>query len=271
MTCLVDTHAHIYLNQFDTDRDLVIERANEQGVKQIFLPNVDNETLQDLYKLAIQYPQNCLAMIGLHPCSVKDNFEELLEKIAADLARPPVPLYGIGETGLDYYWDLAHVEQQKRSLQIQIDWAKHYHIPIILHTRSAFDDTYQLIAQSNNNALTGIFHCFSDGIAEAQKVIDLGGFYLGIGGNVTYKKGGMADVVAQIPLEYIVLETDSPYLAPEPFRSDKDKSKRRNEPANIAIIAQKIAEIKKITFEEVATITTQNAQKIFARKLVATQ
>lgn len=267
MTCLVDTHAHLYSRQFDLDRHLAVERAIEQGVKQIFLPNVDNESLPRLYDLAANYPQHCFATIGLHPCSVKDDFEQLLEKMAQDLTQPPLPIYGIGETGLDYYWDLTHVEQQKKALQMQIAWAKHYHIPIILHTREAFDDTYNLIAQANDDTLRGIFHCFSDGIDEAKKVMALGGFYMGIGGNITYKKSGMAEVVEQIPLEYIVLETDAPYLTPEPYRSSKNKSDKRNEPAHIAIVAQKIAEIKKITFDEVAAITTQNAQKIFANSL----
>ena len=247
MTCLVDTHAHLYSRQFDLDRHLAVERAIKQGVKQIFLPNVDNESLPRLYDLAANYPQHCFATIGLHPCSVKDDFEQLLEKMAQDLTQPPLPIYGIGETGLDYYWDLTHVEQQKKALQMQIAWAKHYHIPIILHTREAFDDTYNLIAQANDDTLRGIFHCFSDGIDEA--------------------KSGMAEVVEQIPLEYIVLETDAPYLTPEPYRSSKNKSDKRNEPAHIAIVAQKIAEIKKITFDEVAAITTQNAQKIFANSL----
>lgn len=264
---LIDTHAHLYFDQFAHDLPAFIGRALAAGVSHIFLPNVDLATSSSLFALASQYPQQCFAMAGLHPCSVDVHYEQTLQQISQQLENPPLPLYGIGETGIDYYWDTTYALQQQASLQQHLLWAKQYRLPIVLHTRQSFDDTYRIVAQANSDELTGVFHCFSDGVEQAQMVADLGGFYVGIGGNVTYKKKGMADVVRQLPLEWIVLETDAPYLAPEPYRSARDPLQKRNEPAHIALIAQYIAQLKGVSVATVAEITTRNALTLFERSI----
>jgi len=253
----IDTHTHLFSTQFSEDVDAVIERALAQKVEQFYLPNVDKESVKQMYHLADKYPQQCIPMIGLHPCSVKDDYEAQLAMFKAELESGRA-FAGIGEMGLDYHWDLTFKQEQHAALRTQIEWAKEYQLPVILHTRESFEDTLSIIAEMNDERLTGVFHCFTGSVEDAEKIAALGGFYLGIGGVVTFKNGGVDKTVAQLPMEYLVLETDSPYLAPTPHRGT------RNESMHIPAIAQKIADVKEISLEKVAEITTQNALQLFS-------
>lgn len=254
----IDTHAHIYLPEFKPDREEMIIRANQASVSRIYMPNIDHRTTDEMLELEANYPQMCFAMMGLHPSSVKKDFEKELYQVENWLAKRPFA--GIGECGIDLYWDKTFFEQQKEALRIQIQLAKKYKLPIILHTRDAFTETFALIEAENDNSLTGVFHCFSGTVAEAEKVKSLGGFYLGIGGVATYKNGGLTPMLEQVELDWLVFETDSPYLSPVPYRG------KRNEPAYLVNVAQKIAEIKNIPVLEVAEKTTKNALALFGKK-----
>ncbi len=250
-----DTHTHLFSNKFDEDRTEMVQRAIDAGVTKMFLPNVDVSTIKEMNELEAQFPENCFSMIGLHPCHVFENYKESLAIIETELEKRAYA--GIGETGLDYYWDTTFKQQQQASLHIHAQWAKKYKRPIILHTRESFNDSFAIMKEHNNDDLTGVFHCFSGSIEEAEKVASLNGFYIGIGGVVTFKKSHLPEVIKNVPLELIVLETDSPYLAPTPNRG------KRNESSYLTLIANKIAEIKEISLEEVANITNQNASKLY--------
>jgi len=249
-----DTHTHLYLNAFDDDRAETIERALGQDIKGMLLPNIDSTSIDNLLALCKQYPNNCFPMMGLHPTSVKENFEEELVLVEEWLEKQK--FYAIGETGIDLYWVKTFLKEQKAALIRQIELAKKHHLPIVIHMRDSFDETYFLIKEHSSSELSGVFHCFTGNLEQAQKIIEMK-FMLGIGGVVTFKNSGLDEVVKEIDLEHIVLETDSPFLAPVPFRG------KRNESAYIKLIAKKIAEIKNITVDEVAEITTHNANKLF--------
>ncbi len=251
---IIDTHAHIYLKQFKEDVDKVIQRAKAEGVESIFLPNIDLDSIEGMLSLSEQYPNYCYALLGLHPCSVKENFEAILEQMKPMFQQHT--FYGVGETGLDYHWDVTYKDQQKEALKIQVEWANELKLPIILHTRKSFEDTYDIIAKHKSAELTGIFHCFGGNADDAQKVIDIG-FYVGIGGVVTYKNSNLDETLKHVPLNKILIETDSPYLSPVPKRG------KRNEPAFTKWVVEKIATIKNISIEEVETITTQSAKKLY--------
>lgn len=253
-----DTHAHIYLPEFKPDREEMLARAHQEGVTRIYLPNVDHRTIDEMLELEANHPDRCFALMGLHPSSVKKDFERELYLVENWLSKRPFA--GVGECGIDLYWDKTFAAEQKEALRIQIELAKKYRLPIILHTREAFSETYELIASANSDSLTGIFHCFSGTVAEAEQVIELGGFYLGIGGVVTFKNGGLTPVLEQVELKHLVLETDSPYLPPVPYRG------KRNEPAYMRKVAEKIAEVKQISLAEVAAVTTANAAALFEKK-----
>jgi TatD DNase family protein len=250
----IDTHAHIYLDSFEDDISEVLQRANAQGVSRIFLPNIDTSSIGVMLDLEEKHPGYCLSLIGLHPCSVKEDFEDELNIMEQWLGRRVFA--GIGEAGTDLYWDKTYQEQQIETLKIQIQWAKRYGIPIILHSRNSLDLTISVIEKNHSPGLAGIFHCFSGSLEQAEKIIELG-FYLGIGGVVTFKNSGLGNLLKNIPLKYIVLETDSPYLAPVPFRG------KRNEPSYVLYTAERLAEVYQISIEEIANITTNNARKIF--------
>jgi TatD DNase family protein len=250
----VDTHTHLFLNEFDTDRKETVQRAIDQGVKAMLLPNVDLETIDRLFELAGAFPDHCFPMLGLHPESVHEDYAKKLDEIEKIISRKKI--IGIGETGLDYYWDVTFKDQQKASFDRQLKMGKKYHLPVVIHVRNSFDDVIDLVQQNAGPELTGIFHCFTGTAEEAEKIISLG-FYLGIGGVVTFKNGGLDKVIPEIPLESIVLETDSPFLAPVPHRG------KRNESSYVIHIAERIALLKNISLEEVARITTQNARKLF--------
>jgi TatD DNase family protein len=251
---LIDTHTHLYLKEFSNDIAEVINRAEKEGVQKFYLPAIESVEIDAMFSLEEQFRGKCLAMAGLHPCSVKKNFREELEIVEKLLEERKFA--AIGETGLDFYWDKTFTKEQYESLHIQAGWAVHYKIPLVLHTRDAMQETIDIIASYNGKGLTGIFHCFSGTLQNAKDIIDLG-FLLGIGGVVTYKNSGLPEIVKDIDLEFIVLETDAPYLTPVPFRG------KRNESSYLKYIVQKIADVKDISVEEVAERTTKNAEKIF--------
>ncbi len=231
-----------------------MQRCFDKGVERLFLPNVDVESLAKVQALVNAYPVNCFAMLGLHPCDVKDDWQSQLEQImAADIGHK---IYAIGEIGIDLYWDKTTLGIQQQAFRKQINWAKKLNLPIVIHCRDAFDEVYEVLCDEKDEKLRGIFHCFTGTVEQAQKVIELG-FYLGIGGVVTYKNSGLDKIVEQIDMKYIVLETDSPYLTPVPHRG------KPNESSYLYLIAQKIADIYQVDIKVVAEVTTANSVKIF--------
>lgn len=249
-----DTHAHLYDGRYDSDRAAMIQRSLEAGVTRIYLPNCDSETIEPMMQVVAQWPDHCFPMMGIHPCYIKENYKEELAVAEAWLQRERFA--AVGEIGLDYYWDKTYVPQQKEAFNIQMDWALSLRLPIVIHTRDSMADGIALVKARQNGHLKGVFHCFGGSAEEARQIIDLG-FYLGIGGVLTYKNSALPGVLKDIPLEHIVLETDAPYLTPVPHRG------KRNESAYIPLIGTTIAAIKNCSLEEVATITTQNAGKLF--------
>ncbi len=251
-----DTHTHLYAREFDDDRDAVMDRAVEQNVKYIFLPAIDTEYHQSMLSLCQKHDKHCFPMMGLHPTSVKSNYKEELRVVNEYLDDPSFKFYGIGEIGIDLYWDKTFREEQVAAFRSQVELAIRYRLPAIIHTRNSFDIAVDILEKMKDQHLTGIFHCFGGNAGQADKATKLG-FKLGIGGIITYKNSGLQQVVEVIGLEHLVLETDSPWLTPVPYRG------QRNESAYIPIIAQKIAEIKKVSVEEVAKVTTGNALALF--------
>ncbi len=252
----IDTHTHLYLEEFGADIDEVIKRAKAAGVSKFYLPAIDSDIINDILHLESSNPDNFFAMMGLHPVSVKENYKTELKIVEEYLTKRR--FVAIGEIGLDYYWDTTFKEQQLEAFTIQMEWALHYNIPIVIHTRNAMRDTIDAVKPFSGRGLTGIFHCFGDDYETAKEITGMG-FYLGIGGVVTYKKANLQESLKDIPIESMVLETDAPYLTPVPYRG------QRNESSYLVLIAQKLAEIKNVSIEEVATITTMNAEKIFGR------
>lgn len=250
----VDTHSHIYSEEFSTDRAEVIARAVKAGVNKIILPNIDSSTIKSMLDLADSGPQLFIPLIGLHPTSVKEDFRKELQIIEYWFDKRKFS--GIGEIGIDLYWDKTFINEQIEAFRIQIGWAKTMRIPIVLHVRDSFPEVFEVIQQEKAESLTGVFHSFTGNAEQAAQVIDLG-FKIGIGGIVTFKNSGLDNVVQQIDLQHILLETDSPWLAPVPHRG------RRNESAFITAVASKIALLHETSIEEVARITTQNAQQLF--------
>lgn len=251
---ITDTHTHLYLEDFRADIDEVIARANKDGITKFYLPNIDSSSVDDLLRLEQKFPGQCIAMMGLHPCSVKENYKTELKLVEEWLKKRPFA--AVGEIGLDYYWDRTFVHQQKESFQLQVEWALEHNLPIVIHSRDSLQDCIHIVKQQQTGKLKGIFHCFGGSVEDAKQITDLG-FLLGIGGVVTYKKSGLAEVLREIPLAYLVLETDAPYLTPAPFRG------KRNEPAYLKYVIEKIAEIKDFSAFEVAEATTANAQNLF--------
>lgn len=255
---IIDTHSHLYLGKFHRDLDEVIARAQEV-LEAVFLPNIDLESIPAMLELSQKVPSFFFPMMGLHPSDVKEGWEAVLEQMKAELDKGEVEYVGIGETGIDLYWDKSTFDQQKESLIEQIKWAKSYALPIILHAREAIDETADIIEAHLDENLKGIFHCFDGTIAQSERIQSFGTFKMGIGGILTYRKDVM-ETVSQTPLEYLVLETDSPYLPPVPHRKDKP---RRNESSYTKYVAQKLAELKGISYDKVATVTNGNAYKLF--------
>jgi len=252
----IDTHTHLFSEEFDSDRTEMVQRAISAGVTKMFLPNIDRSSIFGMLALAIEFPENCFAMMGLHPCSVNEKYLEDLRIVDEWLSKRK--FIAIGEIGMDYHWDKTFINQQKDAFAKQIDWAKKHSLPIVIHQRECFDDLFEIVEMHYDASLRGIFHCFTGTLEQANKIISLGGFKMGIGGVVTYKKSELPEVLKNIDMKHIVLETDSPYLTPAPHRG------KRNESSYLTFIAQKVAEIKEISIEEVAAITTKNAEEIFS-------
>lgn len=249
----IDSHAHIYKDEFDLDREAALLRAEEVGVRKIVMPNIDHTSIDAMMELELKHPTKCFATMGLHPCSVKKDFERELYIVEQWLSKRR--FHAIGEMGTDLHWDKTFWDQQKEAFHIQVGWAKKYRLPLIIHCRESMDETINLLETLADPKLSGVFHCFNGTAEQAEKITKLG-FYLGIGGVATFKKGGMDTVIPSLDLSTIVLETDSPYLAPVPHRG------KRNEPSYIPLVAERIAELKSITLEEVQ-VSTKNADLLF--------
>ena len=252
----IDTHTHLFASEFNNDIDIVVQNAIDNGVSKMLLPNIDSTTTNNMLQLCNKYPQNCFPMIGLHPCSVKkDNIEKEILHVEEMLTKNN--FIAIGEIGLDLYWDKSTLSYQKVAFESQIKLAKKYQLPIVIHVRDSFNEAIEIVERLNNENLSGVFHCFTGNIQEAERIINLENFYLGIGGVVTFKNGGINKIINQISLDNIILETDSPYLTPTPFRG------RRNESKYLVNIAQKMSEIYEIDINEIADKTSSNAINLF--------
>jgi len=251
---LTDTHAHLYLEQFDPDRDQVIENAIQKGVKFMLLPNIDKDSILPMMNLVQDFPANCFPMMGLHPTSVGPDYADQLETVKSWLKKEK--FYAIGEMGIDLYWDKTYFAEQQEAFRIQAGLALEYDLPMVIHSRNSFDEIFRLMDEVWQPGLKGVFHCFTGTMEQAEHIINLG-FMLGIGGVLTYKNSGLDEVIESVSLEHLLLETDAPFLAPVPYRG------KRNESAFIPDIANKIAVIKKVSIEEIASITTKNAINLF--------
>lgn len=258
---MIDTHSHIYLPRFRDDFDAMLERAREAGITDIYLPNIDRDSIPDLVAVA-QRHSHCHPMMGLHPGHVKEDYQQQLAAVFHELDQPDHPYCAVGEIGMDLFRDKHFAEEQRMAFGVQIQKAKEMGLPIVIHCREAFDEIFAVLEAYRDERLFGIFHCFTGSEAQARQAIDLN-MKLGIGGIVTFKNAGLDKVVAKIDLEHIVLETDAPYLAPEPFRG------KRNEPAYTRYVAEKIAELKAVSLADVDRITTANADAIFRNRLSA--
>jgi TatD DNase family protein len=252
----IETHAHLYADAFDEDRDAMIQRAQAAGITAIYLPNVDMKSYPKMIALEQKYPNYCHAMSGLHPCSVKETYLSELKFVEKTLHDRK--FCAVGEIGIDLYWDKTFFKEQIFAFEQQMDWAQNAQIPIIIHSRNSTAEVLNILRQKKSYTQGGIFHCFGGSVEEAKAIIDLG-FHIGIGGVLTYKKSGLDETLKHISLEHIVLETDAPYLAPVPFRG------KRNETAYLTHIAQKLAAVKGVSVETVGQITSKNAQHIFSK------
>lgn len=251
---LIDTHCHIYSSEFSVDRSAMLARAESEGIAKMLMPAIDSTSHEEMLRLEAEFPGKCRSMMGLHPCSVKENYLDELNVVEQWFAKRS--FVAVGETGLDFYWDLTYKKEQYEVFQRQIEWALQFDIPVVIHSRNSITECIATVASNQNGNLRGVFHCFSGSVEQAQKVIDLN-FFLGIGGVLTFKKSGLDAVIEKIELKHIVLETDAPYLAPVPFRG------KRNECSYTKYVAEKLAEIKKTSIEDIAAATTANAEKLF--------
>ncbi len=251
---LTDTHTHIYYHAGTTKLQENLQRCFDNDIQRLFLPNVNSASIKPVFDTVAAYPDHCFPMLGLHPCDVKENYLEELEIIRKSLETYKV--YAIGEIGLDLYWDKSTLEIQKNAFRTQVQWAKELNLPIDIHCREAFTELFELLEELHDDKLFGVLHCFTGSLEQANRAIELG-FALGIGGVVTFKKAGLDQVVKEIDLKHIVLETDAPYLAPVPFRG------KENESSYLIYIAQKVADLHQISIEKVAEITTENSKRIF--------
>lgn len=252
---IIDTHAHVYLEDFDEDADLIIQRAKEEDVEKILLPNIDMTSVGRLLGLCEKHPELYKPMIGLHPCYVKEDYNDQLDQLRAYLDRKD--LVAIGEIGIDLYWDKTFEKEQIEAYRTQIEWAREMRVPFVIHSRESLDQTISIVEDMQDGNLSGVFHCFNGTVAQAKRIMDVG-FYMGIGGVVTFKNAGVDKTVAQLPMEYLVVETDAPYLSPVPYRGS------RNEPSYVSKVIDKISDLKGIEREEVSRITTENATKLFS-------
>ena len=253
-TIFTDTHTHLYSEEFEQDRGEMIQRAINAGVSRFFIPAIDSTCTQAMYDLEQDFPENVFLMMGLHPTYVKDNYEAELAHVASELAKRK--FYAIGEIGIDLYWDKTHLKEQQIAFRQQIQWAKQYKLPIVIHCREAFDEIFEILEEEKSPELFGIFHCFSGTYEQALQAISYN-MLLGIGGVVTFKNGKIDQFLDRIDLRHIVLETDSPYLAPIPFRG------KRNESSYVVNVAAKLATVYNLSVTEIAQITTENSKRGF--------
>lgn len=254
---LTDTHTHLYLDQFSEDIEEVIKRALDYKVQRFFFPNIDKSTTGQLLALCEQFPDQCFPMMGLHPCSVNTSYESELAHVYEELKTGKY--CAVGEIGIDLYWDKTYSAEQEIAFRKQIEWARVFKLPIVIHARDSFEEIFAIMDEVNDENLTGIFHCFTGSLEDAHKILAYGGFKLGIGGVVTFKNSGLDKVVEQLSLKDLVLETDSPYLAPTPYRG------KRNESAYLIRIAEKLATLFGVSLEEVASVTTANSKEVFGK------
>lgn len=250
----IDTHTHLYLNQFDADRGQVVHRALDAGISAMLLPNIDTDSIRPMLDLCTAFPGQCFPMIGLHPTSVGDDFEQQLATMEVELSKGYA--IAIGEIGIDLYWEQKFKDEQINALRTQLSWALEYDLPVAIHTREAFPLILEEVEKAQNGKLRGVFHCFSGSSEEAERAVALG-FYLGIGGVITYKKTSLPDAIAKVPLDRILLETDSPFLPPTPHRG------KRNESVYLLEIATRLADIKNLSISKIAEITSKNATQLF--------
>ncbi|MBW8332655.1 MAG: TatD family hydrolase [Prolixibacteraceae bacterium] len=251
---LIDTHSHIYSTDFIHDRDEIIQRAYSNDVRKIILPNIDSSSVKNLLDMVDSYPHICFPLMGLHPTSVNHDYQEELQVVEYWLKKRK--FYGIGEIGIDLYWETAFLQEQTHAFRFQLNLAREYQLPVVIHVRDSFEQVYNVLLEEKDKNLTGVFHSFSGTLEQAQLVIDLG-FKIGVNGIITFKKSGLDEVISKIDPSNLLLETDSPYLTPVPFRG------KRNESSYLVHIAQKIADLHQMTVGEIAKITTENARKLF--------
>ncbi|MBW3697676.1 TatD family deoxyribonuclease [Vibrio sp. T187] len=251
---MIDTHAHIYASEFDNDREEVVQRALAQGIDKILLPNIDLESIEPMLKTEAQFPEVCRSMMGLHPCYVDKNVEQNLATVRAWFEKHN--FIAVGEIGIDLYWDKTFKAEQEMAFITQLNWAKELNLPVVIHTRDSIEETLTLLRQEQDGSLRGVFHCFGGSVEEARAINDLG-FHLGLGGVSTFKNGGMDKVIPHLDMDYVILETDCPYLAPAPHRG------KRNEPAYTQLVAQRVADLRETSVAEIDSITTRNAYQLF--------
>ena len=251
---IIDSHAHVYLEQFDEDRPEALARAREVGVEKIYMPNIDPGSIDRMLETERTYPDLCRSMMGLHPCSIGKDFEQDLRVVEGYMSEHPFA--AVGEIGTDLYWDKTYWDQQVEAFQQQLEWATHFKLPVVIHSRESLDESINLVEEKRHPDLTGVFHCFTGTLTQAKRIITLG-FKIGIGGVATFKNGGLEPVLGEVSLDHILLETDSPYLAPHPNRG------KRNEPSYLALVASKVAEVKGLPLEEVSRVTSANALDFF--------
>ena len=256
---MIDTHSHIYEPPFNADREEVIRRARQAGVECILLPNINSGSIAPMLDMCRRYPGYCFPMLGLHPEDIEENYRQVLSDMKALLEASDHPYIAIGEVGLDYYWDKSKVREQEETFRTQIEWAIAYHLPLMIHSRSAHRQLVAALSEYKDEALSGVFHCFGGSREEAQELLQFPGFVLGIGGVVTYKNSHLAETLSSVPLERIVLETDAPYLAPVPYRG------KRNESAYVVEVLRKIAHIYNVSEQQAEDITNSNAKRVFQR------
>lgn len=251
---MIDTHAHIYASEFDADRDDVVQRALAQGIDKILLPNIDLESIEPMLKTEAAYPEMCRSMMGLHPCYVDGNVKQTLDVVHSWFDKHN--FIAVGEIGIDLYWDKTYKAEQEMAFITQLNWAKEMKLPVVIHTRDSIEETLALLRQEQDGSLSGVFHCFGGSVEEAKAINDLG-FHLGLGGVSTFKNGGMDKVIPHLDMNYVILETDCPYLAPVPHRG------KRNEPAYTSLVAQRVADLREVSLAEVDSLTTANALQLF--------
>jgi TatD DNase family protein len=251
---LIDTHSHIYSTDFIHDRDEVIQRAYSSDVRKIILPNIDSSSVNNLLDMVDTYPHICFPLMGLHPTSVNNDYQEELQVVEYWLKKRK--FFGIGEIGIDLFWETSFLEEQTHAFRFQLELARQYELPVVIHVRDSFEEVYKVLLEMKDENLTGVFHSFTGNLEQAQLIIAIG-FKIGVGGIVTFKKSGLDHVISQIDPSHLILETDSPYLTPVPYRG------KRNESSYLVYIAQKIADLHQMTLGEIAKITTENARKLF--------